>query len=237
MENHSNLVVPNNDAANNQDDPQPSAAFEQAEDHVQTLSTGELQRLRDYIQAEIDHRNQEMILQREEEEQRRRREEEEYERKFAAWKTKFLAYDRRKEEEWLEKHSESKIYGSSTDEDSEASEDGMEYEVEEVNTSDMYSDAAEDKARMERYHDRKMRGNFDFELANPKIYARTMREGESSSDSEEVQETETDEDGDGSDVDDVESTPSSDNTSPTSSESADKWFREEEGCDSDEDDY
>ncbi|XP_026410420.1 glutamic acid-rich protein-like [Papaver somniferum] len=212
MANQGSENASNNGVTNNQNDPPLSNPFEQAKNLVPTLSTSELQQLIDHIQAEIDYRHQEMIHRREEEEQRRREEKEKYDRKFAAWKPKFLAYDQRKGEEWMEKHSECKGYGSATDEDYDESEEGMEYDLEEVNTSDLDFDAAADKAR-------------------------TMREGESSSDSEETLEDETDEDQDGSDTDDVESTPSSVDTSPAPTESADEWFREEKDWDSDDDDY
>ncbi|XP_026442458.1 transcription initiation factor TFIID subunit 11-like [Papaver somniferum] len=237
MENQGSENASNNGVSNNQNDSPLSILFEQAENLVPTLSTSELQQLRDHIQAETDHRHQEMSHRHEEEEQRRREEKEKYDRKFAAWKPKFLAYDQRKGEEWMKKHSDCKGYGSATKEDSEESEEGMEYDIEEVNTSDLDSDAAADKARMDEYNDRKLKGIFEFELLNPKIYARTMREGESSSDSEETLEDETDGDRDGSDADDVESTPSSVDTSPAPSESADEWFREEEDWNSDDDDY
>ncbi|XP_026450578.1 outer spore wall assembly protein SHE10-like [Papaver somniferum] len=213
MADQGNEKVQNNGAANNPENPPSSNAFEQAKNLVSTMSTSDLQSLRDHIQAEIDRRSRELSRQREEEEQRRQMQEEKYECKFD-----------RKEEEWEEKHSECKRYGSATYEDSEASGDDMEYGVEEANTSDLDLDATTDKARMNEYHDRRLRSRFDFELANPKIYARTMRERESSIDSEETLEDESDEDQDGSDADDVESTPSSDNTSPASSESADEWF-------------
>ncbi|XP_026400130.1 nucleomorphin-like [Papaver somniferum] len=220
MANQDNEIASNNGISNNQNDPPLSIPFEQAKDLVPTLSTSELQQLRHHIQAEIDHRHQEIIRQQEEEEKRRSEEKEKYDRKFTAWKPKFLAYDHRKGEEWIEKHSGCKGYGSATDEDSEESEKGMEYDFEEVNTSDLDSDAAADKARMDEYNDRKLKGRFEFEL-----------------DSEETLEDEIDEDQDGSDADDVESTPSSVDTSPAPSESADEWFREEEDWDSDEDDY
>ncbi|XP_026409938.1 transcriptional regulator ATRX-like [Papaver somniferum] len=119
------------------------------------------------------------------------------------------------------KHAECKCYGSATDEDSDSTDDGVEYIIDEINTSEMDSDAAKEKSRMERYHERKLRRKFDFELANPKIYARTMQEGECNRSKEETLERDSDEEDEERDSEDDEDVSSSSNTSPASSESAD----------------
>ncbi|XP_026384859.1 glutamic acid-rich protein-like [Papaver somniferum] len=190
---------------------------------------------------EIDQRCREGIRQREEEERRHKREKEDYENKYAAWKTQFMAYDIRKQDEWEEKHAECKLYGSATDEDSDSTKNEMKYDVEEINTSEMDSDEAEEKDMMERWHERKLRMRVEFEMANPMIYACTMQEGECSRSKEETQEKDSEEESEERDSEDDEDASSSINTSHASSESADKWFREEEYWDSDEgesdDDY
>ncbi|XP_026458461.1 histone H2A.Z-specific chaperone CHZ1-like [Papaver somniferum] len=145
----------------------------------------------------------------------------------------------RKDEECAEKHAKAPNYGSAIESDSEAS-DGFEYDVEEVNTSDLDSDAAEDKRKMEAYHERRVRSRFEYELANPKIFARTMNEGEprrvdvkmicAKSDEEDTEEEEDGEDG-------TEDSSSSSGTSPAPSDNDDSERYEEEGCDTGEEDF
>ncbi|XP_026452288.1 prothymosin alpha-like [Papaver somniferum] len=131
-------------------------------------------KLREDAQSEIDHRIQEQTRQREAVQERKKRR---FEALYIAWLPKFLEWKERKDEEKDDKQAKTPKFGSSTESDSEASE-GYEYEVEEVDTSDLDSDAAEDKQRMDSYHDEKARRRFQYELANPKIFSRTMSEGE-----------------------------------------------------------
>ncbi|XP_026396262.1 VID27-like protein [Papaver somniferum] len=85
----------------------------------------------------------------------------------------------RKEEERSLKREKGRKYGSATESDSEAeSDEGFEYPVEEINTNEEDSDVAEDKRKMQRYLDWKLRRRFEFERANPNIFSRTMHEGE-----------------------------------------------------------
>lgn len=100
--------------------PPSSAEYEQAKVLALSLNIAELRKLRDDIQAEIDRRAHELIQQREEQERKRRREEEEIDNLYAAWKPKYIARRGRKDEEWAEKHSKCKRYGSATESDSEA---------------------------------------------------------------------------------------------------------------------
>ncbi|XP_026383859.1 nucleolin 2-like [Papaver somniferum] len=130
--------------------PPVTPEFAQAKSILPSLSIEELQQLREHAQSEIDHRIQEKTRQREAEEA---------------------------DEGKAEKQAKTPKFGSSTESDSEASE-GYEYEVEEVDTSDLDSDSAEDKQMMNSYHDEKARRRFEYELTNPKIFARTMSEGE-----------------------------------------------------------
>ncbi|XP_026396093.1 luc7-like protein 3 [Papaver somniferum] len=220
--------------------PPSSTEYEQAKVLALSLKFLELQRLRTEIQAEIDRHAHELIRQREEQERIHRREEEKLESLYVAWFPKYLPRCKRKDEKWAEKHSKCKRYDSATKSDSEAPDEGFEYPVEKVDTSELDSYAAEDKARMEKYHERKLRSIFDFERANPKIFARTMQEGEEKADDEEMLEKETNEEKIGEDTgddDDSEDSSSPDNTSPASSDSEEEWHREEEGWNTDEDDY
>ncbi|XP_026378434.1 major centromere autoantigen B-like [Papaver somniferum] len=114
-----------------------------------------------------------------EEEERKRREYEETESMFDAWLPKHYERSDRKTEEMSERHQKDPKYGIATESDSEEdSAAGYEYHVEEVNTSEEGSDVVEDRLRMEKYLDWKLRRRFEFELANPKIFARTIQEGE-----------------------------------------------------------
>ncbi|XP_026428525.1 transcription initiation factor TFIID subunit 11-like [Papaver somniferum] len=128
-------------------------------------------------------------------------------------------------------------YESATESDSEASE-GFQYNVEEIDTNDLDSDAAEDKHKMEAYHEGKLKRRFEYELDNPKIFRRTMNEGESSSVNVRMliaksDEDDTDEEGSGGSSED---TSSSSETSPAPSDSDDSEFYEEEGWGTDEED-
>ncbi|XP_026396993.1 transcription initiation factor TFIID subunit 11-like [Papaver somniferum] len=202
---------PSNSDDNHPVVPPETPEYSQAKSLLPSLSVIELQKLRDEAQSEIDHRVQEQ-----------------------------LQWQSRKDEEKAERHAKSPRYGSATESDSEAS-DGFEYAVEEVNTSDLESDVAEDKRKMDAYHDGILKSRFEYELANPKIFARTMSEGEprkvrvsrriSMVDDEE---TESDEDGEDEDSDEASS---SSGTSSASSDSDDGECYEDEGWDTDEDDW
>ncbi|XP_026383349.1 cilia- and flagella-associated protein 251-like [Papaver somniferum] len=141
-----------------------------------SLPTEDLMRLSDEIQSEINrHRSEEAQRQREEEE-KRRREEEETESIYQTWLPHHLARVDRKEEEQSERYQRGPIYGSATEEDSEeGSDDEFEFHLEEVD--DDYV-AAEEERKMEKYQDWKQRRCFEFERANPKIFSRTMHEGD-----------------------------------------------------------
>ncbi|XP_026452280.1 uncharacterized protein LOC113352705 [Papaver somniferum] len=147
--------------------------------------------------------------------------------------------DQRKDEEKAEKQAKTPRYESATESDSKAL-NGGEYEVEEVNTSDLDSDAAEDKRRMKSYHDGKTRSRFEYELSNPKIFARTMSEGEpvgvriSRRMADLDAETTEEEREEGDEDSDDES--SSIGTSPASSDSDSENYGEE-GLDTDEEDW
>ncbi|XP_026396196.1 transcription initiation factor TFIID subunit 11-like [Papaver somniferum] len=154
--------------------------------------------------------------------------------------TQILRWKSRKDKEKAERHAKVPRYGSATESDSEAS-DGFEYVVEEVNTSDLESDAAENKRNMDAYHDGILKRRFEYELANPKIFARTMSEGDPSKvrvskriSMVDDEETESDEDGEDEDSDEASS---SSGTSPASYESDDGERYEDEGRDTDEDDW
>ncbi|XP_026419863.1 protein bfr2-like [Papaver somniferum] len=157
--------------------PPVTPEFAQAKSILHSLSIEELQQLREDAQSEIDHRIQEQTRQREAEEAVQERKKRRFEALYNAWLPKFLEWQERKDEEKSEKQAKTPKFGSSTESDSEASE-GYEYEVEEEDTSELDSDAAEDKQRMNSYHDEKARRRFEYELSNPKIFARTMSEGE-----------------------------------------------------------
>ncbi|XP_026378553.1 protein bfr2-like [Papaver somniferum] len=214
---------PSNSDDNHPIVPPETLEYSQAKSLLPSLSVIELQKLRDEAQSEIDRRVQELLRQTEEEAARIRKERR-IEALYTAWLPKFLEWKSRKDEEKAERHAKSPRYGSATESDSEAS-DGFEYGVEEVNTGDLDSDAAEDKRKMDSYHDGRLKSRFEYELANPKIFARTMSEGDPSKvrvsgriamvDDEE---TESDEDGEDEDSDDGE-------------------HYEDEGWDTDKDDW
>lgn len=215
--------------------PPVTPEFAQAKSILPSLSIEELQQLREDAQSEIDHRIQEQTRQREAEEAVQERKKRRFEALYNAWLPKFLEWQERKDEEKAEKQAKTPKFGSSTESDSEASE-GYEYEVEEVDTSDLDSDAAEDKQRMNSYHDEKARRRFEYELANPKIFARTMSEGEPVAvkvsrriaDLDDESSEEEREEGD----EDSDDESSSSGTSPAPSDSEDYG---EEGLDTDED--
>ncbi|XP_026399566.1 uncharacterized protein LOC113295442 [Papaver somniferum] len=231
---------PSNSDDNHPVVPPETPEYSQDKSLLPSLSVIELQKLRDEAQSEIDRRVQEKLHQREEEAARIRKERR-IEALYTAWLPKFLEWKNRKDEEKVERHAKAPRYGSATKSYSEAS-DGFEYAVEEVNTSDLDSDAAEDKRKMDAYHDGRLKRRFDYELSNPKIFARTMSEGEPSKvrvsrriamvDDEE---TESDEDGEDEDIDEASS---SSGTSPAASSDSDDGERyEDEGWDIDEDDW
>ncbi|XP_026430558.1 transcription initiation factor TFIID subunit 11-like [Papaver somniferum] len=210
---------PSNSDDNHPVVPPETPEYSQAKSLLPSLSVIELQKLRDEAQSEIDRRVQEQLRQREEE--------------AAQWQS-------RKDEEKAERHAKAPRYGSATESDSEAS-DGFEYAVEEVNTNDL-DYAAEDKCKMDAYHDGRLKSRFEYELANPKIFARTMSEGEPSKvrvnrriSMVDDEETESDEDGEDEDSDEASS---SSGTSPAASSDSDDGERyEDEGWDTDEDDW
>ncbi|XP_026384412.1 transcription initiation factor TFIID subunit 11-like [Papaver somniferum] len=211
---------PSNSDDNHPVFPPETPEYSQAKSLLHSLSVIELHKLRDEAQSEIDRRVQEQLRQREEEE-------------VAQWKS-------RKDEEKAERHAKAPRYGSATGSDFEAS-DGFEYVVEEVNTSDLESDAAKDKRKMDAYHDGRLKSRFEYELSNPKIFVRTMSEGEPSKvrvrrriSMVDDKETESDEDGEDDDSDEGSS---SSGTSPASSDSDDGERYEDEGWDTDKDDW
>ncbi|XP_026449737.1 protein MNN4-like [Papaver somniferum] len=179
----------------------------------------ELERLRYEIQEEINRRPEELALHQKEEEERKRREKEEVEALYVACKIKHFDRVDRKDEERSQKAEKSKGYGSATESDSDAegSDNGYDYPVDEVDTSEEGSDAAEEKEMMKRYHERKLRMRFEDDKYNPRIFSQTMREGESSDDDEELLDASSDEDDDNENSD--ESTSSGDSqVSPASSD-------------------
>lgn len=93
---------------------------------------------------------------------------------FFEWKEKRLARDERKHEE-RSVRCRLKRYGSATESDLEGSDEGFEYHVEEVNTSDEDFDVVEERKRMKRYYKRHLYRQYELEKANPRIFARTMR--------------------------------------------------------------
>ncbi|XP_026383957.1 PHD finger protein 14-like [Papaver somniferum] len=145
-----------------------------------SLPMDELMRLRDEVQSETNRRaSEEAQRQREEDEKKRREEEEETESLYCAWLPHHFSRVDRKEEERSERYQKGPKYGNATESDSERGSDaGFEYPLEEINTSEEDYGAAEDKRKMEKYLDWKLRRRFEFERANPKIFARTMHEGE-----------------------------------------------------------
>ncbi|XP_026455091.1 uncharacterized protein LOC113356230 [Papaver somniferum] len=231
---------PSNSDGNHLVVPPETPEYTQAKSLFPSLSLKELQRLRGEAQSEIDRRIQEQERQRDEEEASCIRRDRRFETRYSAWQPKFLEWRERKDEEWAEKHAKTPKYGSTTESDSEAS-DGYEYGMEEANTSDLDSEAAEDKRKMNAFHDGKLRSRFAYELANPKIFARTMSEGEPSRvrvsrcianlDYEESDDEEEEEGGDS------EEETSSSGTSPAPSDSDESDCYEDEGWETDEDDW
>ncbi|XP_026383982.1 uncharacterized protein LOC113279502 [Papaver somniferum] len=231
---------PSNSDDNHPVVPPETPEYSQAKSLLPYLSVIELQKLRDEAQSEINHRVQEQLRQREKEAARIRKERR-IEALYTAWLPKFLEWQSRKGEEKAERHAKAPRYGSATESDSEAS-DGFEYDVEEVNTSNLDSNAAEDKRKMDAYHDGKLNIRFEYELSNPKIFARTMSEGEPSKvrvsrriSMVDDEETESDEDGEDEDSDEASS--SSGTSLAASSDSDDGECYEDEGWDIDEDDW
>ncbi|XP_026383876.1 protein bfr2-like [Papaver somniferum] len=198
-------------------DPANSTEYNQAKNLAFSLGEEDLERLRNEIREEINRRAEELALrQREKEERERRKRGRELDALDAAWKPKHFAR---------------------SDSEAEGSHDGFEYPVEEINTNEEDSDVAEEKKRMERYFDWKIRRRFDHERANPKICSRTMREGEPSDDDEELLDAAGDEDDEDEDSD--ESTSSEDDqTFPASSGSSySAQYEEDEDWSYDEDDF
>ncbi|XP_026436602.1 vicilin-like seed storage protein At2g18540 [Papaver somniferum] len=231
-------------SASNPAIPSNSDQYNQAKNQAFSLEMDELMKLKDEVQGEINRRASEIDDRQREEEERKRREDEETESMF---------------EERSEKHQKDPKYGSSTESDSEEdSAAGYEYHVEEVNTSEEGSDVVEDRLRMEKYLDWKLRRRFEFERANPKIFARTMQEGEpkveekklvlihprtaqveDSSDSDENLHDASNDDGEEEDESDEEDSSSGNSdTSPASSSSScseryaedEDWSYDEEDC-------
>lgn len=89
---------------------------------------------------------------------------------------------------------------------------------------------------MKSYHERKLSRRFEYVRANPKIFARTMQEGEKEKEDEEMIESETDEEVTGESADSENSSSSTD-TLPASSGSDDSGRYRYEGWSTDEDDY
>ncbi|XP_026459747.1 uncharacterized protein LOC113360453 [Papaver somniferum] len=213
--------------------------FAQAKSILPSLSIEELQKLREDAQSEIDHRIQEKTRQIEAEEDVQERKKRRFEALYNAWLPKFLKWQERKDEEKDEKQAKTPKFGSTTENDSEASK-GYEYEVEEVDTSDLDSDAAKDKQWMNTYHDEKARRLIEYELANLKLFARTMSEGESVAmrvsrqiaDLDDESSEEEREEGD----EDSDDESSSSGTSPAPSDSDSEDYGEE-GLDTDEDEW
>ncbi|XP_026452027.1 uncharacterized protein LOC113352423 [Papaver somniferum] len=193
--------------------PPSSGEYEQAKALSFSLQDQKLERLKNDLVEEINRHALERICQRHEREEIvaqelscQRREQEEI----------IKGRDhQRKAGERSSKAEKQKGYGSATESDSEESQNGFEYPIEEMKTNYENSDAADERKRMEDYHVRQLRIRFEDERANPNIFSRTMREGEPSNDEEEISEDESDEseesDSEGS------SSPDDSQVSPTSS--------------------
>ncbi|XP_026378067.1 major centromere autoantigen B-like [Papaver somniferum] len=166
-------------SASNPANPANFDQYNQVKKQAFYLEMDELMRLRDEVQGEINRRASEIAERQREEEEKKRREDEETESMFVAWLPKHYERSDRKTEERSERNHRGPKCGSATESDSEAdSAAGYEYHVEEVNTSEEGFDAAEDGLKMEKYLDWKLRRRFEFERSNPKIFSRTMQEGE-----------------------------------------------------------
>ncbi|XP_026450567.1 HIV Tat-specific factor 1 homolog [Papaver somniferum] len=211
----------NNQNSHLADTSSTKSGYKQAKNLSLALQDQEIEKLRRELLEELDRRAMERIQQkREAEEQasqemaRHRSEEEILDALFEVWKVKHFDREYRKEDEGAARAKRPKGVVSATDSDSdEESENGFEYPIEEMNTSDEDSDTVDDRKRMEAYLDRKLRRRFDDERAQPTFFSRTMQEGETSAD-EEILEDKSDE-SEGSDSD--ESSSSDDNpVSPAS---------------------
>ncbi|XP_026450780.1 uncharacterized protein LOC113350891 [Papaver somniferum] len=166
-------------SASNPAVPANSDHYNQAKKLAFSVVMNELMRLRDEVQGEINRRASEIDDRQREEEEKKRREDEKTESLFAAWVPKHYERSDRKTGERSERHQKGPKYGSATESDSEEdSAPRFEYHVEEINTNEEGSDAAEDRQKMEKYLDWKLRRWFDFKRDNPRIFARTMQEGE-----------------------------------------------------------
>ncbi|XP_026384437.1 protein starmaker-like [Papaver somniferum] len=176
----------------------------------------ELMRLRDEVQGEINRRASEIVDRQREEEEKKRREDEETESLFAAWLPKHYERSDRKTDERSERHQKGPKYGSATESDSEAdSAAGSEYHVEEVNTSEEGSDAAEDRLKMEKYFPEPKVEKEKLVLIHPQT---AQVEDSSDSDKNLPDASNDDEEEDESDEEDSSSGDS--DTSPTSSGSS-----------------
>ncbi|XP_026397043.1 uncharacterized protein LOC113291763 [Papaver somniferum] len=229
----------------------PSDQYQLAKAQAFSLPMDELQRLRDEFQSEINRRASEEAQRLREEDEKKRREEEETESLYCAWLPHHFARVDRKEDEQSERYQKGLKYGSATESDSEGGSDaGFEYPLEEINTSEDDYVAAEDKRKMEKYLDWKLQRRFEFERANPKIFARTMHEGEprvekrypviihprvahSINSNEELPEASSDEE------DDESSSLGDSDTSPASSGSScsERYEEDEEDWSYDDEDY
>ncbi|XP_026439646.1 protein starmaker-like [Papaver somniferum] len=137
-------------SASNPTIPANSDQYNQAKYHAFSLDMDELMKLRDEVQGEINRRTSEIADRQRENEEKKRREDEEIESLFAAWLPKHYERSDRKTEERSERHQKGPKYGSESDSEADSAA-GYEYHVEEVNTSEEGSDAAEDRLRMEKY--------------------------------------------------------------------------------------
>ncbi|XP_026399244.1 RNA polymerase II-associated factor 1 homolog [Papaver somniferum] len=160
-----------------------SDQYQLAKTQALSLPMEELMRLIDEVQSEINRHASEEPQRLREEEERRKREEEEIDALFAAWLPHHFARSDRKGEERAERHQRGPRYGSATESDSEGGSDaGFEYRIEEVDISDESYDTAEEKRKMERYFDWKLRRRtFDEDLPD---VSRDDEEEESSDDEE-----------------------------------------------------
>ncbi|XP_026419707.1 uncharacterized protein LOC113315661 [Papaver somniferum] len=147
------------------ENPVDSDQYNQAKNLAFSLEMEELQGLRDEVHGEINRRAIEIVDRQREEDEKKKTEEEETESLYVAWLPKHFERSDRKMEERSERNQKGPRYGYG-------------YHLEEINTSDEGSDAVEDRRRMERYEEWRLRRRFEFERANPKIFARTMQEGE-----------------------------------------------------------
>ncbi|XP_026384941.1 histone deacetylase HDT1-like [Papaver somniferum] len=131
----------------------------------------------------------------------------------------------RKEEERSQKRQKGPKYGSATESDSQVDSDaGFEYPLEEINTTEEDSDAVEDKQKMQRYLDWKLR-------------RRAAPEASSSESDEDLPEVSSDE-GDEEDSDDESSSSGDDDTSPApSGNSCSKRYEEDEDWSYDEEEF